>query len=152
VAVQRNKTGATVTDTIETQNTAKTIEEMVGIYIKIRNKIEETEERHKSELEKIREEYDIVSQHLLGICNEQNLDSIKTPAGTVSRTVSTRYWASDWEQMYSFIRDHDAPQLLERRIHNGNMKQFLEENPDTLPIGLQADSRYTIRVRKPTAK
>jgi hypothetical protein len=141
-----------VTDTIETQNTAKTIEEMVGIYIKIRNKIEETEERHKSELEKIREEYDIVSQHLLGICNEQNLDSIKTPAGTVSRTVSTRYWASDWEQMYSFIRDHDAPQLLERRIHNGNMKQFLEENPDTLPIGLQADSRYTIRVRKPTAK
>lgn len=138
-----------MTDTIEKP---QTIEEMVSIYIKIRNHIEETEERHKSELEKIREEYDIVSQHLLGICNEQNLDSIKTPAGTVSRTVSTRYWASDWEQMYSFIRDHDAPQLLERRIHNGNMKQFLEENPDTLPIGLQADSRYTIRVRKPTAK
>jgi hypothetical protein len=138
-----------MTDTIEKP---QTIEEMVGIYIKIRNRIEETEERHKSELEKIKEEYDIVSQHLLGICNEQNLDSIKTPAGTVSRTVSTRYWASDWEQMYSFIKDHDAPQLLERRIHNGNMKQFLEENPDTLPIGLQADSRYTIRVRKPTAK
>jgi hypothetical protein len=138
-----------MTDTIERP---QTIEEMVGIYIKIRNRIEETEERHKSELEKIKEEYDIVSQHLLGICNEQNLDSIKTPAGTVSRTVSTRYWANDWEQMYSFIKDHDAPQLLERRIHNGNMKQFLEENPDTLPIGLQADSRYTIRVRKPTAK
>ncbi|CAB4190232.1 hypothetical protein UFOVP1193_45 [uncultured Caudovirales phage] len=140
-----------MTDTLDTQNT-KTIEEMVGIYIKIRNRIEETEERHKSELEKIKEEYDIVSQHLLGICNEQNLDSIKTPAGTVSRTITSRYWASDWEQMYSFIKEHDAPQLLERRIHNGNMKQFLEENPDTLPIGLQAESRYTIRVRKPTAK
>jgi hypothetical protein len=141
-----------MTDTIETQNTEKTIEEMVGIYIKIRTRIEETEERHKSELEKIKEEYDIVSQHLLGICNEQNLDSIKTPAGTVSRTITSRYWASDWEQMYSFIKEHDAPQLLERRIHNGNMKQFLEENPDMLPIGLQAESRYTIRVRKPTAK
>ena len=141
-----------MTDTIETKKPDTTIEEMVGIYIKIRNRIEETEERHKSELEKIKEEYDIVSQHLLGICNEQNLDSIKTPAGTVSRTITSRYWASDWDQMYSFIKEHDAPQLLERRIHNGNMKQFLEENPDMLPIGLQAESRYTIRVRKPTAK
>ena len=141
-----------MTDTIETKKPDTTIEEMVGIYIKIRNRIEETEERHKSELEKIKEEYDIVTQHLLGICNEQNLDSIKTPAGTVSRTITSRYWASDWDQMYSFIKEHDAPQLLERRIHNGNMKQFLEENPDMLPIGLQAESRYTIRVRKPTAK
>jgi hypothetical protein len=141
-----------MTDTLETKKPDTTIEEMVGIYIKIRNRIEETEERHKSELEKIKEEYDIVSQHLLGICNEQNLDSIKTPAGTVSRTITSRYWASDWDQMYSFIKEHDAPQLLERRIHNGNMKQFLEENPDMLPIGLQAESRYTIRVRKPTAK
>jgi hypothetical protein len=149
VAVQRNKTGATVTDTIEQP---QTIEEMVGIYIKIRNRIEEAEERHKSELEKLKEEYDIVSQHLLGICNEQNLDSIKTPAGTVSRRVSSRYWTSDWAQMHQFILDNQAPFLLEQRIHNGNMKQFLEENPDTLPIGLQADRKFVIQVRKPTSK
>ena len=37
-------------------------------------------------------------------------------------------------------------------IHNGNMKQFLEENPDMLPIGLQADRKFVIQVRKPTSK
>jgi len=141
-----------ITDITKIGKTEKTIEEMVGIYIKIRNRIEETEERHKLELEEIKEEYEIVSQHLLGICNEQNLDRINTPAGTVSRRVSSRYWTSDWAHMHQFILDNQAPFLLEQRIHNGNMKQFLEENPDTLPIGLQADRKFVIQVRKPTSK
>jgi hypothetical protein len=54
--------------------------------------------------------------------------------------------------MYQFIKTHDVPFLLEQRLHNGNMKQFLEENPDDYPIGLQADRKFTIQVRKPTAK
>jgi hypothetical protein len=30
--------------------------------------------------------------------------------------------------MYQFIKEHDAPFLLEQRIHNGNLKQFLADN------------------------
>jgi hypothetical protein len=70
----------------------------------------------------------------------------------VSRRVQTRYWTTDWERMYQFIAEHDAPFVLEKRIHNGNMKQFMEENPDVLPIGLQIDNKYVIQVRKPTEK
>jgi hypothetical protein len=50
--------------------------------------------------------------------------------------------------MYSFIRTHDAPDLLERRIHQGNMKAFLDANPEVLPEGLNVDSRYSITVRR----
>ena len=89
---------------------------------------------------------------LLKICNEQNLDSLRTPEGTVTRRVKSRYWTTDWDQMYKFIKENDAPFLLEQRIHNGNMKQFLEENPDQHPAGLQIDSKYAIVVRKPTNK
>jgi hypothetical protein len=80
------------------------------------------------------------------------MDSIRTAAGTVTRTTLTRYWTNDWGSMYEFIRENEAMHLLEQRIHNGNMKQFLSENPDDLPVGLQADSKYVVRVRKPTAK
>jgi hypothetical protein len=52
--------------------------------------------------------------------------------------------------MYQFINDNAAPFLLEQRIHNGNMKQFLQENPEAYPAGLQADNKYTIQVRRPT--
>lgn len=137
---------------IDTEQPTQTVEEMVKVYIKIRTAIEDLEAQHEAALAKLEEEKDIVSQHLLNICNEQNVDSLKTPAGTVSRRVTSRYWTSDWEHMYRFIKDHDAMFLLERRIHNTNMKQFLEENPEVMPIGLQADRKFVIQVRKPTAK
>ena len=125
---------------------------LVLAYRKIRDAINEKEEAHKAEIAALKAQQDLVSDALLALCNEQNLDSIRTPAGTVTRTVNTRYWTNDWESMHNFIKEHDALYLLEQRIHNGNMKQFLEDNPDDLPIGLNADTKYVVRVRKPMSK
>ena len=127
-------------------------DKLVTIYRKIRGVIDEKEAEHKETISALKQQLDTVSAKLLDICNTQNLDSLRTPAGTVTRRAVTRYWTNDWEQMYQFIKDHDAPFLLEQRIHNGNMRQFLEENPETLPIGLNADTKYAITVRKPTNK
>lgn len=125
---------------------------LVLAYRKIRDAINEKEEAHKAEIAELKAQQDLVSDALLALCNEQNLDSIRTPAGTVTRTVNTRYWTNDWESMHKFIQEHEALYLLEQRIHNGNMKQFLEDNPDDLPVGLNADTKYVIRVRKPMSK
>jgi hypothetical protein len=127
-------------------------DEIVLAYRKIRDAINEKEEAHKEAITGLKAQQDLLAAVLLDLCNEQNLDSIRTPAGTVTRTVSTRYWTNDWESTYEFIKEHDAMYLLEQRIHNGNMRQFLEDNPDELPVGLQADTKYVVRVRKPTAK
>ena len=126
--------------------------ELVNIYIKIRTAIQEKEEQHKLEIQALKEQFDVVGNKLLEICNEQEADSIKTSAGTITRRVASRYWTSDWDSMYRFITENDAPFLLEQRIHNSNMRQFLEDNPDKLPIGLQNERKYTVQVRKPTAK
>jgi hypothetical protein len=126
--------------------------ELVNIYLKIRTAIQEKEEQHKAELQALKDQFEVIGNELLEICNEQEADSIKTPAGTISRRVSSRYWTSDWDSMYQFINENNAPFLLEQRIHNSNMRQFLEDNPDRLPIGLQNERKYTVQVRKPTAK
>jgi hypothetical protein len=52
--------------------------------------------------------------------------------------------------MHAFIKEHDALDLLERRVSQLNMKSFLTENPDLLPAGLNVMSRYAITVRRPT--
>lgn len=129
-----------------------TVEDLASVYIKIRGAIQEKEEQAKVEIEGLKEQLELISNALLSVCNAENADSIRTPAGTVSRRVSSRYWTSDWDSMYTFIRDNDAPFLLEQRIHNGNMRQFLEDNPDAAPMGLQAERKYTVQVRKPTNK
>jgi hypothetical protein len=127
-------------------------DKLVSIYRKIRATIDEKEAAHKEVVGELKDHLDIVSSKILEICNEQNLDSLRTPEGTVTRRTVTRYWTNDWEAMYRFIKEQDVPFLLEQRIHNGNMRQFLEENPDTLPMGLNADTKYAITVRKPTNK
>lgn len=128
------------------------INDLVSIYLKIRNAVEEKEAQQKAELQELKDQFDVISNKLLEFCNEQNLDSIKTPVGTVSRRVSSRYWTSDWDSMYQFIGENAAPFLLEQRIHNTNMRQFLDDNPEKFPAGLQNERKYAVQVRKPTAK
>ena len=115
-------------------------DKLVAVYRKIRAAMDEKEAAHKEEMKDLKGHLDLVSNRILEICNEQNLDSLRTPSGTVTRRTVTRYWTNDWSSMYEFIKQHDAPHLLEQRIHNTNMRQFIEENPDTLPMGLNADT------------
>jgi len=132
----------------------ETVDTLVHIkdYIRLRTLLAQKEEEYETAIAPLKQEFDLTAAILLGICNTQNADSIKTPAGTISRRVQSRYWTSDWGAMYEFINEHHAPHLLEQRIHNSNMKEFLEENPDVLPAGLNNDRKYVIQVRKPTNK
>jgi hypothetical protein len=76
--------------------------------------------------------------------------SIRTPAGTVLLQETIRYWPSDWQSMYDFISEHAAFHLLERRIHNTNMTQFLRDHPGDVPVGLNIEVERKAVVRKPT--
>lgn len=128
------------------------IDQLVIQYVHMRTAIEDKKAEQEAELLKLQEPFEELAARLLAHCNAQNIDSLRTPGGTVSRRVSERFWTNDWERMYAFVLEHEIPQVLERRIHNGNMKQFLEENPDSFPMGMQADRKYVISVRKPNAK
>lgn len=128
------------------------VEKLVAAYRKLRAAISDEETAHEERVAPLKEKLELVSTALLEFCNEQNVESIRTAAGTVSRRVQTRYWSTDWDRFYQFVGENEAYHLLEKRIHNGNMKQFLEENPDVLPVGLQADNKYVVYVRKPSEK
>lgn len=123
-------------------------EKLANIYIKIRDAKQAEEEKMKSKLSEYQEQLDMISEQLLELCKDQDATSIKTASGTIIRKVSTRYWSTDWESMHQFIKEHDALNLLESRIHQANMKQFLEENPELMPAGVQVDRKYTVVVRR----
>jgi len=123
-------------------------DKLAEIYIKIRDKRAEIKEKFEAEDASLKEQQDLLAEEMLEVCYENNADSIKTPAGTIIRKVDTRYWTTDWDSMYQFIQEHDAYPLLEKRIHQTNLKQFLDENPNLLPAGLQADRKYTVVVRR----
>ena len=125
-----------------------TADRLTDAYIKIRDKRSTILQEYERQDNELKEQLEIISNQLLDICRETGVESLRTSAGTVSRTVKSRYWTNDWGNMYEFIMQNNAPQLLEQRIHQTNMKAFLTENPDVLPAGLNQDSKYTITVRR----
>jgi len=123
-------------------------EKLVRVYLKMNAKLSEIQAAFAAEEKALKEQMAKVKSALLDYCKEQNVESVRTAEGLFYRGVSTRYWTSDWESMGKFVVENNVPELLEKRLHQGNMKQFLEANPDLLPPGLNVDSEYTITVRR----
>lgn len=122
------------------------VEKLVGVYLKIRDAQEDNYKSYMAAKVKLEEEMSLVEAELLNILKDLDATSIRTNHGLARRSVKKRYTTNDWEKFHTFIVDNKAPELLEKRIHQTNMKQFLEENPDLHPAGLNVDSTYAITV------
>lgn len=117
-------------------------------YIKMRDRRAELLKEYEAEDAKIGEQMQMVEDELRNLFDEVGLESIRTTYGTVYRSVKTQYQVNDWDSMYKFVMEHNVPQLLQRRVSPTNMKQFLDENPNLMPMGMNIDNRYTVTVRR----
>ena len=122
--------------------------QLVQVYIKIRDAKDIKKKQMEAEIAELDTQLDAVEQELLELCKSTGQDGGKTTFGSFTRSVKTRYWTSDWDSMYKFIREHDAPDLLERRIAQSNFSQFIKENPELMPAGVNIESKYSITVRR----
>ena len=127
---------------------ALTPDMLTRTYIKIRNKRAELKAEFEEQDNALEAQINALKSELLDYGKSQNIDSVRTSEGTFYRTIKTRYWTNDWDSMNKFILEHEVPQFYEKRLNQTVMKQFLEENPDVLPPGLNVDSEYVITVRK----
>jgi hypothetical protein len=124
------------------------VEKLTKTYIKIRAKRSELSAEFKEKDGKLVEQLDRVKRALLEYCKEQNVESVRTSEGLFYRSVKQKYWTSDWESMYNFVLDNKVPEFFDKRLNQSNVRQFLEENPDLVPKGLNVDSEYVLSVRK----
>lgn len=124
------------------------VEKLTKVYLKIRDKRAELKAKFEAEDETLSSQLDKVKQALLDYCKSQGVDSVRTPAGLFYRSLKTRYWTNDWESMNKFILEHGIPEFYEKCLNQTSVRQFLEENPDVLPPGLNVDSEYVVTVRK----
>jgi hypothetical protein len=137
-------------ESVEEQDTPLPLNKLARIYLKIRGRIQQLEKEHEAELDKLKSARDEVANAMKDQMLATGTKSAKTDAGTVILGESKRYYASDWEEMKKFIIANEAVDLLEKRIAQSNMAQFLEANPEKVPPGLNVMSEITVSVRKPT--
>jgi len=124
------------------------IEQIVSTYIKLRDKRDMMYQEFKEKTAQLEEDMQVLKHKLVEISKETGVTSFSSPSGIAYRTVKNRYWTNDWGSFYQFMQEHGAMGLLEKRIHQTSMKEFLDENPEVHPPGLHVDSEYEITVRR----
>tara|TARA_R100000935_G_scaffold27914_1_gene48200 strand:+ start:199 stop:600 length:402 start_codon:yes stop_codon:yes gene_type:complete len=123
-------------------------DKLTKAYINIRAERALLSADYKEKDRNLSQQLDTLKKALLDYCDAHNVESVKTTEGLFFRSAKTKYWTGDWESMYAFIKEHDMPEFLDRRLNQTNVKQFLEENPDVMPKGLNITTDHVITVRK----
>ena len=124
------------------------IEQIVTTYIKIRDRRDRLYQEFKENTAKLDEDMQILKHKIVELSKQTGVTSFSTPTGSAYRTVKNRYWTNDWESFYTFMREQGSMELLEKRIHQTNIKEFMDSNPEVHPPGLNIDSEYEITIRR----
>ena len=125
-----------------------TPDKLANTYLRIRAERSMLSAKYKEEDGKLIRQMDTVKQAMLDHCEAHNVESVRTSEGLFFRSTKKKYWVSEWDAMHRLIVEENAPQLLDKRINQANMREFLEENPDLKPEGLEIEEEVTISVRK----
>ena len=120
------------------------LDKLVKIHAKIKAQMEALD-RQLAELEESRTEVRLAIKDQM---KALGITSVQTTSGTVSLMKKTRYNTQDWDSFKAFVLEHQVVDLLEKRIAQGNMATFLEENPGVVPPGLNSVTEFDIRVTK----
>jgi ribosomal protein L4 len=134
----------------ETESETIPLDRLAKIYRKIRDEITAITQEYDSKVEALKAQQDEIKNAMKDMMKTMGVKSVRTAQGTVVMTVKTVYDTNDWDSFKKFVIEHDAVDLLQKRIAQLNMKQFLEENPGLVPPGLNSNAEYDISVRKPT--
>jgi len=125
-----------------------TPDKLAKTYLRIRAERSMLSAKYKEEDGNLIRQMDTVKQAMLDHCEAHNVESVRTSEGLFFRSTKKKYWVSEWDAMHRLIVEENAPQLLDKRINQANMREFLEENPDLKPEGLEIEEELTISVRK----
>ena len=126
------------------------MDKLAKVYRRMQSRVQELTAQYESEIEDIKRQQDVVKIALKDQMLKLGVSSVRTDQGTVVLSTKTRYNTQDWDSFKEFIKEHDALDLLEKRIAQTNMATFLSENPSLVPTGLNSMTEYAISVRKPT--
>lgn len=122
-----------------------TLDHLVSVDRKMTAKMSELQK----ELDAVEADRETVRLTIADMMKEQGVESVRTKHGTVTRVLKERYWASDWAVLHQYILEHGAIDLLEKRVAQTNMREWIENHRDDFPPALNVDRTYSISVRKP---
>jgi len=127
------------------------LDDIVSVYLRIRNERNRIKQEYEVKDSDLKRELAQIEEVLLAQCNKINADSIKTGQGTIIKTLRENFVCSDWDSLKPFILENGLIELMQQRLHNGNLKEYMiTHGNEGLPPGVSSIREYNIVVKKPS--
>jgi len=126
-----------------------TVEQVVGTYVKLRRKKEALEASVKADVDEIKAKMAKLEAWLMQKADQDGVTSFKTTAGTAFVTTTDFANVADWDAVLSYIKTHEAYDMLEKRVSKTAVRAQLDET-GSVPPGITYGTKIGINIRKPT--
>ena len=130
------------------------IQRAVAAYLKLRDMIDETKDRHKQELKELTTKQAKVGEYLDRALTKVGVENVKTDMGTAFKATKDSVKVANKAEFSQFIVDRikedgiDALYLLTLSAAKNAIKDYMEEHEDELPPGIEYRTWHEIQVRR----
>lgn len=123
------------------------MEKRTSQFIQVRDRIKEIEKEHSERIKPLKELQEILAGRIQAFMAANNLENLKTAAGTCY--ISSRSTASlaDPEAFMNYVIENKMFDLMDRRANTTAVKAFVKKNK-ALPPGCNLSTIETVGVRR----
>jgi hypothetical protein len=128
-----------------------TVDAVIKQYMRLRDKKAAVEATVKLEVDKIKADMTKIEAWLKAKADADGVTSFKTEHGTAFLTTTDFANVENWDEVLRFIREHDAYDMLERRVSKTAVRGYIDSNKE-VPPGITYGTKLDINIRKPAAR
>lgn len=125
----------------------KSLDELVAMYIKVRDGKAETEAKHKEELKPITEALQMLEDEVHERLKAMKVSSVRTPAGTAYTKMTRSVKVFDKSLFMDFVKIHQAFDMLDVRANKTAVEDYVSQN-DELPPGVDCVAEESVGFRR----
>jgi hypothetical protein len=131
------------------QETKPTLDQVVALYVHVRDKKEEKDRAHKEDMARYEAKLNELDAYILRELQDMGVESVRTVAGTAYIAHKTRYNCTDWPTLHNWIRETGNLEVLQKRLSETTLKEYQQQQgAGQLPPAVQASVEKTANVRR----
>ena len=128
------------------------MERLARVWRKMEDKRDELKHAWEAADKVIADQQATVGTALLSAMNGIKGDKLTTQAGVIEKQTKTQVSGADWNAIYRFVTEHDAWQMLHKRLSSTFVDAWAKDHDGELPPGVNVFRTFQVVVKKPGAK
>jgi hypothetical protein len=127
------------------------IEEAARLYRQLEASLERKAEKYEASIAKEKRAMEQLEIGMRAILNTAGVDTMNVPGVAEVKLVRKRaFGCADWDGFMTYIVQKNVPELLQKRVHDGNMQHYVDKTLlGELPPFINVHSEVVLKLLKP---